>query len=62
MQQVGSRSPSIVTQAGSGVGSNPTPMPDYRTHAVAVASPGAVAPEDTRVLGAFLRDIITCAW
>jgi xylulose-5-phosphate/fructose-6-phosphate phosphoketolase len=26
-------------------------MPDYRTHAVAVASPGAVVAEDTRVLG-----------
>ena len=34
-------------------------MPDYRTHAVAVASPGAVDAEDTRVLGGFLRDVIT---
>ncbi|MGA8250475.1 MAG: phosphoketolase family protein, partial [Mycobacterium sp.] len=34
-------------------------MPDYRTGAVAVASPGAVDAEDTRVLGGFLRDVIT---
>jgi xylulose-5-phosphate/fructose-6-phosphate phosphoketolase len=32
-------------------------MPDFRTHAVAVASPGAVTSEDTRVLGRFLRDV-----
>ena len=32
-------------------------MPDFRTHAVAVPSPGAVTSEDTRVLGRFLRDI-----
>ena len=34
-------------------------MPDFRTHAVAVASPGAVDAEDTRVLGGFLRDVVT---
>src|SRR5271168_5093159 len=34
-------------------------MPDFRAHAVAVVSPGAVQSEDTRVLGAFLRDVIT---
>jgi xylulose-5-phosphate/fructose-6-phosphate phosphoketolase len=33
-------------------------MPDYRAHAVAVSAPGAVNAEDTRVLGAFLRDVI----
>ena len=33
--------------------------PTTATHAVAVASPGAVEAEDTRVLGAFLRDVIT---
>ncbi len=33
-------------------------MPDFRAHAVAVASPGATQAEDTRVLGAFLRDVI----
>ncbi len=34
-------------------------IPDFRAHAVAVASPGAVMSQDTRVLGTFLRDIIT---
>ena len=33
-------------------------MPDYRGYAVAVDAPGAVEAEDTRVLGAFLRDVI----
>ncbi len=33
-------------------------MPDYRAHALAVSAPGAVNAEDTRVLGAFLRDVI----
>ena len=33
-------------------------MPDFRAHALAVSAPGAVNAEDTRVLGAFLRDVI----
>jgi xylulose-5-phosphate/fructose-6-phosphate phosphoketolase len=33
-------------------------MPDFREYAVRVAAPGAVDAEDTRVLGAFLRDVI----
>jgi xylulose-5-phosphate/fructose-6-phosphate phosphoketolase len=32
-------------------------MPDFRVHAVHVASPGAVDAEDTLVLGGFFRDI-----
>src|SRR5487761_2281300 len=32
-------------------------MPDFRVHAVQVASPGSVDAEDTRVLGRFLRDV-----
>ncbi len=32
-------------------------MPDFRTHAVKVPSPGAVDAQDTLVLGAFLRDV-----
>ena len=32
-------------------------MPDFRVHAVEVPSPGAVAAEDTLVLGKFLRDV-----
>ena len=32
-------------------------MPDFRTYAISVPSPGAVTSEDTRVLGRFLRDV-----
>ncbi|MBS0621745.1 MAG: phosphoketolase family protein [Verrucomicrobia bacterium] len=32
-------------------------MPDFRIHAVEVPAPGAIAVEDTRVLGKFLRDV-----
>ncbi len=32
-------------------------MPDFRDHAVHVTSPGAVAAQDTLVLGKFLRDV-----
>jgi xylulose-5-phosphate/fructose-6-phosphate phosphoketolase len=34
-------------------------MPDFRTHAVAVASPGSVEAQDTLVLGSFLRDVVS---
>jgi xylulose-5-phosphate/fructose-6-phosphate phosphoketolase len=34
-------------------------MPDFRRHAVAVPSPGAVSAQDTLVLGNFFRDIVT---
>jgi xylulose-5-phosphate/fructose-6-phosphate phosphoketolase len=33
-------------------------MPEFRDYSVRVDSPGAVEAEDTRVLGAFLRDVI----
>jgi xylulose-5-phosphate/fructose-6-phosphate phosphoketolase len=33
-------------------------MPDFRAHALAVPSPGAVDGQDTIILGRFLRDII----
>ncbi len=33
-------------------------MPDFREHAVTVPAPGAVAAQDTLVLGDFLRDIV----
>jgi xylulose-5-phosphate/fructose-6-phosphate phosphoketolase len=36
----------------------PLRMPDYRDYAVAVPSPGAVDGESTRVMGAFLRDVM----
>jgi xylulose-5-phosphate/fructose-6-phosphate phosphoketolase len=33
-------------------------MPDFRSYAVKVASPGAVTAESTRVMGKFLRDVM----
>ena len=33
-------------------------MPDFHRHAVTVPSPGAVAAQDTLVLGKFLRDVV----
>jgi xylulose-5-phosphate/fructose-6-phosphate phosphoketolase len=37
---------------------HPLHMPDFRSYAVDVKSPGAVDAEDTRVLGRFLRDVV----
>ena len=34
-------------------------MPDFRDYAVAVLSPGVVVAEATRIMGAFVRDVIT---
>src|SRR3989454_593898 len=34
-------------------------MPDFQAYAVDVPTPGAVTAEDTRVLGRFLRDVLT---
>ena len=34
-------------------------LPDFRDYAVAVEAPGAIDAEDTRVLGRFLRDVIS---
>jgi xylulose-5-phosphate/fructose-6-phosphate phosphoketolase len=44
--------------ANGGILMHPLDMPDFRLHAVAVPSPGAVQGQDTMVLGKFLRDII----
>ena len=35
-------------------------MPDFRTHAVHVPSPGSVDAQDTFVLGQFFKDVIAC--
>src|SRR5687767_11467534 len=34
-------------------------LPDFTTYGVAVSTPGAIDAEDTRVLGRFLRDVVT---
>jgi xylulose-5-phosphate/fructose-6-phosphate phosphoketolase len=57
----------LVPAGGRRMGSNPHTnggmllhdllMPDFRTHAVNVTTPGAVMGQDTMVLGKFLRDV-----
>jgi xylulose-5-phosphate/fructose-6-phosphate phosphoketolase len=37
-------------------------MPDFREHAVRVPRPGSVEAEATRVMGAFLRDVLQLNW
>jgi phosphoketolase len=33
-------------------------LPDFRAYAVALPAPGAIDGEDTKILGAFLRDVV----
>jgi len=44
--------------ANGGLLLQPISLPDFRTYAVEVAKPGTTFSEATRVLGAFLRDVI----
>jgi xylulose-5-phosphate/fructose-6-phosphate phosphoketolase len=44
--------------ANGGALKRPLRMPDFTAHAVAVSQPGAVNAEATRVMGAFLRDVM----
>ena len=37
-------------------------MPDFRDHAVAVRQPGTVVAEATRILGAFIREVMKLNW
>ncbi len=37
-------------------------MPDFRDHAVAVPQPGRVRAEATRIMGAFVRDVMKLNW
>jgi xylulose-5-phosphate/fructose-6-phosphate phosphoketolase len=46
-----------ITNAG-GPGASDLRLPDFREHAVDVATPGATTSEATRVLGGWLRDVI----
>jgi xylulose-5-phosphate/fructose-6-phosphate phosphoketolase len=45
--------------ANGGILMHDLQMPDFRAHAVSVPAPGAVAAQDTMVLGEFLKDIVT---
>ena len=55
---VGSRRMSANPHANGGVLLRDLVMPDFRSYAVSVEEPGVESSEATRVLGAFLRDII----
>jgi xylulose-5-phosphate/fructose-6-phosphate phosphoketolase len=37
-------------------------MPDFRDHAVVVPQPGTIVAESTRVLGAFIRNVVKLNW
>ena len=37
-------------------------MPDFRDYAVAVPQPGSVVAESTRIMGAFIRDVMKLNW
>lgn len=57
----GNRRMSANPHANGGLLLHDLVMPDFRPHAVAVPSPGAVAAQDTLVLGGFLRDVARLA-
>ncbi|QKC85213.1 phosphoketolase family protein [Mesorhizobium sp. NZP2077] len=54
----GNRRMSANPHANGGALKRPLRLPDYTTYAVAVASPGEVQAEATRVMGTFLRDVM----
>jgi xylulose-5-phosphate/fructose-6-phosphate phosphoketolase len=58
MAPKGNRRMGANPHANGGMLMRPLNMPDFRAHAVAVPSPGAVQGQDTMILGKFLRDII----
>jgi len=55
---LGNRRMGANPHANGGMLMRPLRMPDFRVHAVAVPSPGALEGQDTLVLGKFLRDIV----
>jgi len=55
---LGSKRMSANPHTNGGLLMRPLRMPDFADHAVAVPEPGAVDAESTRVMGAFLRDVM----
>ena len=55
---VGERRMSANPRANGGIRLRDLDLPDFRAYAVDVPAPGATTAEPTRVLGAFLRDVI----
>jgi xylulose-5-phosphate/fructose-6-phosphate phosphoketolase len=58
MAPAGSRRMSANPIANGGLVRKTLRMPDFRDYALRVAKPGAVLAENTRLLGAFLRDVM----
>jgi xylulose-5-phosphate/fructose-6-phosphate phosphoketolase len=55
----GHRRMSANPHANGGALLEPLSMPDHRKYAIAVSAPGAVEAESTRVLGQYLRDLMS---
>ena len=55
---VGERRMGANPHANGGLLTRPLELPDFRDNAIEVPDPGATTAEATRVLGAFLRDVI----
>ena len=58
LNPVGEKRMSANPHTNGGLLMRPLRLPDYADYAVAVASPGAKDGESTRVMGAFLRDVM----
>nr|WP_294552733.1 phosphoketolase family protein [uncultured Rhodopila sp.] len=58
LSPAGEKRMSANPHSNGGLLMKPLRMPDFRDYAVAVPSPGAVDGESTRVMGAFLRDVM----
>ncbi len=59
---VGNRRMGANPHANGGLLLHDLKMPDFRKHAVDVKQPGTIMAESTRIMGAFLRDIIELNW
>ncbi|HEX2940698.1 MAG TPA: phosphoketolase family protein [Rhodopila sp.] len=55
---IGEKRMSANPHANGGVLMRPLRMPDYADYAVAIPRPGAIDAESTRIMGAFLRDVM----
>ncbi|MEA2788836.1 MAG: xylulose-5-phosphate/fructose-6-phosphate phosphoketolase [Acetobacteraceae bacterium] len=59
LHPVGNKRMSANPHANGGLLMRPLRMPDFSDYAVKVPNPGSVDGESTRVMGAFLRDVMT---
>ncbi|MGA9363223.1 MAG: phosphoketolase family protein [Bacteroidota bacterium] len=58
----GERRMSANTHANGGILLHELKMPDFRDYAVKVLRPGSVKAEATRIMGAFIRDVMKMNW